>query len=39
MKISYFPNLDYWLPLLENLGAVKLSCLKHSVRDFLFTLF
>ena len=29
MNISYFPNLHYWLPLLENLGTVKLSCLKH----------
>ena len=35
INISYFPNLRYWLPLLENLGTVKLSCLKH----FLFTLF
>ena len=39
MNISCFPNLQYWLPLLENLGIVKLSCLKHNVRDFLFTLF
>ena len=38
MNISYFPNLHYWLPLSENLGTVKLSCLKH-IRDFLFTLF
>ena len=35
MKISYFPNLHYWLPLLENLGTVKLSCLKHCQRLFL----
>ena len=39
MNISYFPNLHYWFPLLENLRTVKLSCLKHTVRDFLFTLF
>ena len=39
MNISYFPNLRYWFPLLEYLRTVKLSCLKHTVRDFLFTLF
>ena len=37
--INYLPHLHYWLPLLENLGTVKLNCLKHSVRDFLFRLF
>ena len=37
MNTSYFPNLHYWFPLLENLGIVKLSCLKHCQR--LFTLF
>ena len=39
MNISYFPNLHHWLPLSENLATVKLSCLRHSVRDFLFSLF
>ena len=38
IKISHFPNLHYWLPLLKHLGTVKLSFLKHSVRDFLFRL-
>ena len=36
MNTSYFPNLHYWLPLLENLGIVKLSCLKHCQRLFTF---
>ena len=35
INISYFPNLHYWLPLLENLGTVKLSCLKHCQRLFV----
>ena len=34
MNLSYFPNLHYWLPLLKNLGTVKLSCLKHCQRLF-----
>ena len=32
ININYFPNLHYWLPLLENLGTVKLSCLEHCQR-------
>ena len=39
MNISYFPNLHYWLPLLENLGTVKLSCLKHCQRLFVDIIF
>ena len=39
MNISYFPNLHYWLPLLENLGTVKLSCLKHCQRLFVDNIF
>ena len=39
MNISYFPNLQYWLPLLENLGTVKLSCLKHCQRLFVQIIF
>ena len=33
------PNLHYWLPLLENLGTVKLSCLKHCLRLFVEIIF
>ena len=33
--LSYFPNLHYWLLLLENLGTVKLSCLKRCQRLFV----
>ena len=39
MNISYFPYLHYWLPLLENLGTVKLSCLKHCQRLFVDIIF
>ena len=40
MNISYFPNLHYRLPLLENLGTVKLwSCLKHCPRLFVHIIF
>ena len=40
MNISYFPNLHYRLPLLENLGTVKLcSCLKHCPRLFVLSFF
>ena len=39
MNISYFLNLHYWLPLLENLGTVKLSCLKHCQRFFFHIIF
>ena len=39
MNISYFPNLHYWLPLLENLGTVKRSCLKHCQRLFVDIIF
>ena len=35
MNISYFLNLHYWLPLLENLGTVKLSCLKRCQTLFV----
>ena len=34
MNISYFLNLHYWLPLLENLATVKLSFLKHCQKFF-----
>ena len=39
MNISYFPNLHYWLPLLENLGTVKRSCFKHCQRLFVDIIF
>ena len=39
MNISYFLNLHYWLPLLENLATVKLSFLKHCQKFFFYIIF
>ena len=39
INISYFPNLLYWLSLLENLGKVKLSYLKQCQRLFVHIIF
>ena len=39
MNISYFLNLHYWLPLLENLATVKLSFLKHCQKFFFHIIF